>query len=63
MSEFAPLAAAPRLVRAPPAVEEFVPPLAIGNRPVKVTSPVALRLMLPLAETAKVPPALGMVIT
>ena len=62
MSELAPLAAAPRLVRAPPAVEEFVPPLAIGNRPVKVISPLTLRLILPLALTATVPLALGMVI-
>ena len=61
MSELAPLAAAPRLVRAPPAVEEFVPPLAIGNRPVKVISPLTLRLILPLALTATVPLALGMV--
>src|SRR6185369_15074300 len=52
ISELAPRAAAPRLLRAPAAVPEFVPPLAIGRRPVKVMLPAASRAMLPLADTA-----------
>ena len=62
MSLLAPDAAAPKLLRAPAAVPLLVPPLAIGKRPVKVISPVALRATFPLAETASVPPAFGMVI-
>lgn len=62
ISLFAPLAAAPKLLLAPPALLEPVPPLATGSWPVKVISPVADNAILPEAETAKVPLAFGNVI-
>jgi hypothetical protein len=62
MSPFAPEAAAPRLLRAVAALLALVPPLAIGNKPVKVMFPAESSAMLPEAETATVPEAFGKVI-
>jgi len=62
ISALAPLAAAPRFVRAPEAVFAFVPPFATGSCPVNVMLPAADRAMLPLAETTNVPLASGIVI-
>src|ERR1700683_1996982 len=61
MSELAPEAAAPRLLRAPAAVLAPVPPFGMPSWPVNEMLPVALKAMLPEAETARVPEALGTV--